>query len=96
MSKYEKCGKCGLFHRSDEKCGNGYTVYHDQYLSENGLKMHGYGFKDVAERYAKYYNEKNFDLFDETIEVEIEDQNGWRRKFELYAEQNIEYFVNEV
>lgn len=96
MRNYNKCKKCGVWHWNYEKCPDEYTVYHDDYLEKDGKKMCGYGFNDVAERYAKYYDEDEHPLLDETIEIEIEDKDGLRKKFKLRAEPSIEYYTEEI
>ncbi|MDR1459229.1 MAG: hypothetical protein LBI60_03340 [Bacteroidales bacterium] len=96
MGDYKLCEKCGIWHWKEEKCPPEYTVYHDDYLDEYGMKIHGYGFEDAAERYAIEYNRDDCGLIDREIEVEIEDGGGLRKKFRLGAAPSVEYYVNEI
>lgn len=100
MSRFNLCPKCSVWHFDGDKCAEPYTIFHPDYLGEGGRVFSGYSAEDAAERYAKYYNEDGaeYPLLNgvDAIEIEVEDQNGTRQKFRIYAEQAIDYHVSEI
>ena len=96
MKKYTKCTECRTYHFSNEKCPQEYTVFHDDYLDEEGRKIRGYGFEDAAEEYAKYYNRDDRGLLYNDIDIEVEDKDGLRKRFTLSAEPTIDYCIKEI
>lgn len=92
---YIKCELCGTRHFDYEKCPQLFTIFEDDYLGEEGKQFRGYSFDNAVEEYGRYRNDEG-QLLDDPITVEIEDRNGIRKKYTVYAEIDVRYIVDEV
>jgi len=97
MRSYKKCNVCGEYHWTNERCPSEFTVYHDDYLEEEGKRVRADSFEDAAEKYAVYYNQDDYPLLDgEEIEIEVESPEGEKRRFKCGAETTVYYSINEL
>jgi hypothetical protein len=96
MRIYEKCKMCGCWHWGDNQCGNEYTIYHNDCLAKEGMKMYGVTFMDVARRYAAWYNNGGGALTGNSVAIEVEGKYGMRKKFRISAKVEILYYAVEI
>lgn len=93
---FTKCETCSDWHFDYDKCKPVFTVYHDEYLGEEGKPFRGIDAEDAALAYAAYYNsDGDYSLMNEEIEVEVDD-NGQRVKFIVGAEPDIHYSAKQI
>jgi hypothetical protein len=94
--RYEKCNRCGDYNFNECECQcKKYRIYHEDYLDENGHDIFASSFNDAAKKYGEYYNQDDGRLLDGLIEIEIEDSEGVRKKFDVSAEPDIYYNITE-
>ena len=74
-----------------------YIVHHDDFGPE-GWACNSYDEEGAALAFAEIYNEDgDYDLsHGSTTEVEVENEKGEKRKFEISAEASIDYSAREV
>ncbi len=69
-----------------------YLIQHPDYLGEKGKIVEGNSHYEVAQNYARYYNERSdYILFDEPIEITVAELDGKVIKYSLSAERSIDY-----
>jgi hypothetical protein len=94
---YAKCSICGVYHFERDRCADSYTVFHPDYLGEEGKVMGAYSFEDCAKHYAEYYDRDEHTLVSsgDSILVKIVNAEGESKIFELSAEPSINYNYRE-
>lgn len=93
---YKQCTQCKEYHFDHEKCKPLFTVYHEDYLGEDGKAFRGIDAEGAALAYAEYYNSRaDYCLMNEEVEVEVDD-NGQRVKFVVSAQPDIYYTAKQI
>ncbi len=90
------CKQCNEYNLSHSKiCGC--KEFNVIYEGED-YEIYAKGHHDAAEKFAKQYNEDgDYDLMNETIEITvIEVERDVPTKFEVGAEPDIYYSINEI
>lgn len=88
----KKCKQCGDYSLYDRPCKcQEYKIDSDGEESQ----IWAFSYEDAAEKYAIKYNEDDHTLMNETIEIEVCFE-GDIKKFEVGAEPDIHYTVNEL
>lgn len=94
---FTKCKTCERYHFSDQSCGDQFTVFHDDYLGEEGKKIYAFDFEEAAERYGQYYNsDGDYSLMNNEITIDVVDEEGERKRFKVGAESIIHYTSEEI
>lgn len=93
---YINCPECKDYHYSSEPCAPTYTVYHEDHTDDFGMLFRGHSHHEAAMKYADHYNSDEYDLMGTTINVEVEDIHGQRKKFRLSAEPSVDYSAKEI
>lgn len=99
MRDFIKCPLCSEYHFSDKECDPAFTVFHEEYLGENGKVIRAFNEEEAAEKYARYYNENSAEyplMNGDEIEIFVEGKDGERTRFKVGAEPEIHYTVTQL
>ncbi len=99
MSNTERCHKCNRFMFKDKDCNcKKFLIYYPEYYGDDKEEKYGTDFVSVMEQLAIDHNLDhdaiNADVFE--VPVQIEDENGIIKFFNVYAEPEINYYPKEV
>ena len=92
---YKRCKICKDWHWTNKKCLPEYLVYHEDYMGEEPHYTRAHDHESAALKYGEYYNQNDYSLMEETIEVKVE-KDGEIKYFSVGAEPDIHYSANEI
>ena len=95
MNNFTRCEKCKDWHWSEVECQQEYLVYHDDYMGDEPKRIRASDHDDAATQYAKYYNEIDYGLMNDSINVKVE-KDGVVKWFSVGAEPDIYYSSKEI
>lgn len=76
---------------------NKYFIYHKEYLGDDYETIEALNHEDAAEKYAKYYNEYENLLIDgDTLIINVKNEKGKIKKFNVGTKTNIIYTLKEL
>jgi hypothetical protein len=92
------CDKCGEYVFRDECRCQPYLVYLPDYYGEEKKEIFGHSFEGIAEKVAEEVNQDDCRLNQEIFDppIEIINVEGEVKRFNVYAEPDINYHVNEA
>lgn len=96
MKDFKRCDVCKEWHWTNEKCDPEYLIYHEEYLSDEGKSVRANSHEDAALKYGQYYNQDDYPLMNDTIQVKVKDKDGVIKFFEVGAEPDIHYSSKEI
>ena len=94
----DKCKRCGTYIYNDSCNCEKYLVYHIEYNGDDPMIWYGNDFENVAGKYAMKYNEDDYTCNENLFEtpIVIENKEGVRKSFQVYAEPEINYYPKEI
>jgi hypothetical protein len=70
-------------------------VYHEDYMGDEPKSVRAFDHEDAAIKYGQWYNQDDYDLMNETIQVKVE-KDGEIKFFEVGVEPDIHYTSKEI
>ena len=95
MKDFKKCEVCKEWHWTDKQCDPEYLVYHEDYMGDEPKSVRAFDHEEAAIKYGQWYNQDDYDLMNETIQVKVE-KDGEIKFFEVGAEPEIHYSSKEI
>lgn len=95
-NNFKKCKLCNDWHWTNSECPPEYFVYHEDYMGDECKPVRANSHEDAALKYAEYYNQDDYELMNETIEVKVVDLDGVVKFFVVGAEPDIHYSSQEI
>lgn len=97
MANYTKCEQCKEYHWNNLSCNPMFKVYEPETMGDSAKTVRASDHEDAAIEFAKWYNEDgDYELMNNTIDVEVEDESGKRIKFTVGAEPDIHYSAKQI
>lgn len=97
---FSKCNKCQFWHWDDAECQPQFKVWvadEAGFDYDNPHRSKGDSHEDAADHFACWYNAMNdYSLNDSSIDIELENEQGERKRFRISAEPTINYSSEEL
>lgn len=90
MWKCEKCNNYKLTSAKECSCKKFIIDYEGELYERYAVD-----FKDAALVWAEHYNQDDYPLMNEVVDIEIENEDGEKKMFSVGAEPDIHYSARE-
>ena len=73
-----------------------FKIYEEDYMGEKFMEIEGINEQDAAENYAREHRNDEGQLYDNSINVEVENEKRERKKYKVTCESMPYYMAEEV